>query len=286
MNIPSPLPAGLLERVLERLGFSQRPEISPAGLAEFYAAWCQRVPFDNVRKLIHIAAGDPAPLPGSSAIDFLEAWLQHGTGGTCWAGAGAVHAMLQALGFEARRGLATMMAAPDLPPNHGTVAVDFDGLRQLVDSSILCGEPLTLDEHRETRVDHPAWGLSCAPRESRWHLTWRPLNRTDGLECRLEHFDAQAADFADFHERTREWSPFNYQLHIRINRGEEVLGAAFGQAVRLGADGSVSVTPLDTAGRHRLLIDVVGLSEEIVSRLPADRPTPPPPGSRTALAAS
>jgi len=40
---------------------------------------------DNVRKLIHLRANDPAPLPGDTPEDFFGAWLVHGAGGTCWA---------------------------------------------------------------------------------------------------------------------------------------------------------------------------------------------------------
>jgi len=42
------------------------------------------VPFDNVRKLIHVKSGKAGPLPGGTAEDFFTAWLRHGTGGTCW----------------------------------------------------------------------------------------------------------------------------------------------------------------------------------------------------------
>ena len=57
-----------------------------AGLRTVYAAWCGAVSFDNVLKLIHTAEERPGPLPGSTAESFFAAWLEHGTGGTCWAG--------------------------------------------------------------------------------------------------------------------------------------------------------------------------------------------------------
>jgi N-hydroxyarylamine O-acetyltransferase len=46
----------------------------------------------------------------------------------------------------------------------------------------------------------------------------------------------------------------------------------------------VEVKEIDDTERRRMLIEDFGMSEEIVSRLPADRPTPPPPGSATAQA--
>src|SRR5262245_48157505 len=93
------LPAGtlsdpLVERVLAELGLTDSGEPTPDTLRQIYSAWCQSVPFDNVRKIIHIRSGNPEPLPGSTPEDFLGSWLKFGTGGTCWSGAGAFHALL------------------------------------------------------------------------------------------------------------------------------------------------------------------------------------------------
>jgi arylamine N-acetyltransferase len=277
------LPIGLVERVLERLDFTAHPEATLDGLNALYATWGYRVPFDNVRKLIHVRAGRPQPLPGSEPAEFFEAWLRYGTGGTCWAVAGALHALLRTLGFDAVRGVATMLAAPHLPPNHGTVLVTLDGVRYLIDGAMLCGEPLRLHDEEETIVEHPAWGLRCARRAGQWLIDWRPLQKVDGFQCRLERFDASAAEYRELYEKTRAWSPFNYQLSARLNHGDEVIGTAFGQAVTLHANGQVTQRPIDQAERKRLLIEELGMSEEIVHQLPDDVPTPPPPGSRAAL---
>ena len=59
------LPRELQERILARLGLGQFPEPTLAGLRVLYAAWCRRVPFDNVRKLIHVRAQKAGLLPGS-----------------------------------------------------------------------------------------------------------------------------------------------------------------------------------------------------------------------------
>jgi N-hydroxyarylamine O-acetyltransferase len=69
-----------------KLGLSAHPAPTFGGLQTLYAAWCRKVPFDNVRKLIHLRRQDSSPLPGNNVGDFFEAWLRHGTGGTCWAG--------------------------------------------------------------------------------------------------------------------------------------------------------------------------------------------------------
>jgi arylamine N-acetyltransferase len=280
------LPDLLLDHVLERLEIARGTGASPEMLRTVYHAWCQRVPFDNVQKLVHVREGNPGPLPGTTAEEFLDAWLRHGTGGTCWASAGGLRALLAALGFEVERGVATMLVVPDLPPNHGTVRVRLNGEHYLLDSSILHGEPLRLWEGAESRVEHPAWGVSCGQRDGRWHVQWRPMHKTDGFECRIESFGAEHPEFAARYEETRDWSPFNYQAYARRNLGEEVKGLAFGNAVTLKADGSVVCVPVDDDERRHILVRDLGMSEEIAAALPADIPTPPPPGSKTAAHAA
>ena len=90
---------------------AQRRDLT--GLRAVYAAWCEAVSFDNVLKLIHIGEGRPGPLPGWTADDFFESWLACGAGGTCWAGNGALHDLLAALGFEVERAVATMLSSPE-----------------------------------------------------------------------------------------------------------------------------------------------------------------------------
>jgi N-hydroxyarylamine O-acetyltransferase len=280
------LPESLVERVLGKLGFNSKPELNLHGLSALYAAWCQRVPFDNVRKLIHVRGGNSGPLPGSTAIDYFEAWLKFGTGGTCWSGAGASHALLVSLGFDAVRGKATMLVTPDLPPNHGTVAVTIDGVRYLFDSSILSGTPLLLHEGEPSIIGHRAWGVRCIWRNGYPFVVWRPLNRLDGFECRLDSWGATRREFETMYEKTRAWSPFNYELTARLNRGPSVIGIALGHSVELHEDGSVRRVSICAEERTRLLIEALGMAEEIVTQLPADIPTPPPPGSKTAAQAS
>ncbi len=277
------LPPALVERVLLRLGFRARPEPAFEPLRRLYAAWCQRVPFDNLRKLIHVRAGAAGPLPGDDPVDFFEAWLRHGAGGTCWAGNGALHALLRSLSFDARRGLGTMLVAPNVPPNHGTVMVPIDSRRYLLDASILHGEPLPLDEHAPTQVGHGAWGVRCERRGGNWYVHWRPLHTPAGLDCRIERLGVPAPEFHERHERSRPWSPFNFSAYARSNRGDAVLGIAFGRQVELGADGSVRQFEPTPAQRTQFLIEGLGIDAALVAGLPRDLPLAPPPDATTAL---
>lgn len=267
----------LRERVLSRLGFSEGPSVDLEGLKQIYRAWCGAVPFDNARKLLHVRRSLPGVLPGDQPGDFFEAWLRHGCGGTCWAGNGALYELLSSLGFQARRGLATMLSSPNAPPGHGTVCVSFENDRYLVDASMLHGAPLRLDDIGATSVEERAWGLTCGRRDGRFHIPWRPLHRPAGFDCRIEHFDATRAEFRDRHEATRGFSPFNFSLTARLNVGQAVLGLAFGRRVELRSTGGTSERDLTPVERMSLLVDDLGFSEALVSMIPADLPTPPRP---------
>lgn len=274
-----------VDRILEKLGLS-RPDPDLTGLRRLYAAWCRSVPFDNVRKLIHLRGQRPGALPGDTPDDFFDAWLAHGTGGTCWAGNGALHALLEALHFPATRAVATMLVAPDLPPNHGSVAVELEGTHYLVDASILHGQPLRLPADAETAVAHPAFGVRCAPDGARWRVHWRPLHLESGLVCRIERLGASDAEFGALHEATRAWSPFNFQLSARLLRGDDVVGFGLGRRCEIDALGRMQSGPLEGEERVRYLVEVLGMSEEVAAALPPDLATPPPPGSRSARTAS
>ena len=274
----------LLEQVLSRLGLSDYPAPTLDGLQTLYAAWCRKVPFDNVRKLIHIHRHEPGPLAGDDATDFFAAWLTYGTGGTCWAGNGALYTLLVSLGFDACRGMGTMLVAPHIPPNHGTVLVTCDETRYVVDASILHSEPLPLARYMPTGVTHPAWGVQCSMRAGHWYIRWRPVHMPDGLDCRLDHLHVTRETFREHHEHTRAWSPFNYELYARAIRGETVVGVVHGQRVAFDSAGSVSHTLLGGDDRLRVLVDELGMHEEIIQQLPLDTPTPPPPWSQTAQA--
>jgi len=276
----------LAERVLAKLGFAHAPANDRAGLAGLYAAWCRSVPFDNARKLIHLRANDPAPLPGDTPEDFFAAWLAHGAGGTCWALHGAWCALLEACGFDARRAIATMLVAPDQPPNHGSVSVRLGGETLLVDATMQYGEPLALDAARASEIVHPAYGVRVRPDGASWLVGWRSPFTLEPLDCRIESLAGDVATFRSYHEATRGWSPFNFQLMVRVRRGDGILNATRGERIFIATDGSVSRTPLHRDARLKLLIEEAGFSEELAQQVPDDIPMPPPPGSRGARSAS
>jgi N-hydroxyarylamine O-acetyltransferase len=266
----------LLDAVLEKLAVA-RPPADLAGLRSLYAAWCASVPFDNTLKLIHMAEPAMGPLPGSASSAFFASWLEHGTGGTCWAGNGALHDLLAGCGFDVERAIATMLPIPDIVgPNHGSVIVTIDGERWIADASILSGAPI--------RIEAPAHPAAGPLPRFEWlggkpSVRWRMLSAPTGFPCRIDRIGADREEWDALHRRTAGWSPFNFQLNTRLLRGDDSVGAAGDRQFRIGPDGALETSPLEGEARIRFLVETMGISEQIARRVPPDRPIPPrPPG--------
>ena len=260
--------------VLERLEV-EPPSRDLAGLRALYAAWCRGVPFDNVLKMIHVAEQQSGPLPGWTAAGFFEAWLACGAGGTCWAGNGALHGLLEALGFDVQRAIATMMPAQSTAPNHGSVVVSLEGERWITDASMLTAEPIRIPAPGEPADTGPLPRLEWL--DGKPAVIWRTLRVPDGFACRFERIGAGDGEWDEFHRQSGVWSPFNFELSVRVMRGPATIGVSPGERFAIEQDGSITASPLDHAARKRFLVEELGIAEDVALRLPDDRPAPPRP---------
>jgi N-hydroxyarylamine O-acetyltransferase len=271
------LPAGLVDAVLERLGLPGAPAADRAGLERIYAAWCESVPFDNVLKRLWLEETWPGRLPGSTPVDFFRDWIEYRTGGTCWAGNGALFGLLRELGFPVELGAATMLATPDTPgPNHGTVIASLDEGRFMVDASILSGAPLRLPEPGETPPP-PAALPAVQIVDGRLAVLWRTVRAPEGFPCRIERIGLGEDEWDALHQHTATWSPFNYATSARLNRGAEAIGYGAGQIYRIAPAGQVQAEPVDRSAMIRFLVEVLDIDQSVADRLPDDRPVPPRP---------
>jgi N-hydroxyarylamine O-acetyltransferase len=266
----SQLPPELVEQILIKLGFSKPPPIDLTGLTSLYRAWCHKIPFDNIRKRIHLAANNILPLPGHDDTEFYHGWLRFGVGGTCWAGNAALHTLLNSLGFSCCRATATMLTDSKQLPNHGTVIVHCDGKNFLVDASMLHNIPLLLTPNQPSSINHPAWGLSCFPHNQYWTIRWTPLHMPEGCNCRIESFPVSRDSFRQLNEASRNKSPFNDAMYIRLNSEESVMGISAGMSVNFSTSGKILKTDLTKESRLKSLVEKMGLSEEIVLKIPPD----------------
>jgi N-hydroxyarylamine O-acetyltransferase len=262
----SELSPALIGRVLRRLGFASEPGIDRRGLEQLYAAWCRHVPFDNVRKRIAMLEGNPGPLPGSLPEDFLAAWLEHGTGGTCWPSSNGLHAIVRACGFDVRRVSASMFERND--HNHGSLVVRLAGEELLVDSSILCSAPIPLRRGAETKLDDPVHPIRVEPVEASYRIHWGMAQSRDTMPCRLMDDPVDEAFFLSRYEISRSYSVFNDALYARRNFPGRLVSFVGNARHEKTASGIVSRT-LEPDELGAALVEELGLSEAIVARLRA-----------------
>ncbi len=278
MSPATSIPSELVSRVLHRLGVHDPVPLNLVGLTRVYAAWCEAVPFDNVLKLVHLIERRQGPLPGSTAVDFFTSWLNTGAGGTCWAGNGALHDLLGMLGFSVARAAATMLVTPNVPPsNHGSVVVTIQDGRYVVDASILTGVPLRLPGPGEPPEPTSEALPRLELRGDTYFIMWRHPNALDGFPCRIDRIGLDADEWNTLHQRTGVWSPFNFAVAARANRGASVIGLSTGRRFGIAANGVFTIEACDRAVRDRFLVDELGLDADLVARLPADREVPPAP---------
>ena len=218
------LEARLLKRVLTALGLEGTIPPTFDGLTMVYGAWCRRVPFDNIRKMISLHGGSNQRLSGLEAVDFFENWLEHGTGGTCWPSSNALCVLLRSLGFDVRRVAGSMFDLGII--NHGTVKVRIDGRDWLADTSMLTNVPIPVNSELYIGEMHGV-AAEVEPVDGS-HMIWADfVPMPVYVPCRL-HFDSVDTDFYEdrYEIFSREQSPFNTRLYFRTGgpEGGVILG--------------------------------------------------------------
>ena len=141
------------------------------------------------------SSGSADPFPNGPPDAFLAAYLRDGTGGTCWPSSGGLHALLVALGFDARRGSAAMYDNLSGPIHtHGTVIVRIDGVDYWVDSSMLTDRVFPFVRGEETHLDDPLHPVRVEPVDQLWRVWWpHPfLDETDRLPPARRRRDRRA----------------------------------------------------------------------------------------------
>jgi len=256
------LSSELRDRVIQRLGFSSTPSPDLVGLRALYAAWCARVPFDNVRKMIALRSNNDDPLPGGHATEFFESWLAYGAGGTCWPTSNALYELAQSLGFKADRITASMRDSGIR--NHGSVRINLDGGRWLVDSAMLTVVPLPLDQEVFVSAD-PVFGAEVEPVDAT-HVIWfdAPPN-TNYLPCRLLPDPVDHACYLGAYEESRQQSPFNQRIYARRNRPGELL-VLWGHTRFSKTVEGLQVRDLSREEVCETLRTEVGISEDLVDQ--------------------
>ena len=250
--------------MFERLGLARRPNADRAGLEALYGAWCLHVPFDNVRKRIALAGGGSAPLPGGLPEDFLDAYLEHGTGGTCWPSSNGLHALVSACGFDVRRVSASMFDRND--HNHGSLIVRLDGSEWLVDSSMLTGFPIPLDRTRGGSFGDSVHPIRVEPSSPAALVHWGMSQSTGTMPCRLMQDPVDQTFYLERYEISRGYSVFNTALYARKNFPGKLVSYV-GNKRHEKTPSGVTTTELTAPQLRTALVDEMGYSPRIVEEL-------------------
>ena len=254
------------EKVLDRFGFGSRPDPTLDNLNKLYKAWCRGVGYDNILKRVYYARKETGPFPVMEPNDFVTTWLKHGTSGSCWPTAEALFNILLKSGYDVERVSSEMLNCGDpMRPNHGTCFVHIDGEIYLADTGVVAEEVLQLIDGKETRTTSKAFGIMS---KGDGHVWWRPSHSNQDVEIAMIDGDCSNEYFAHRYEKTKEFSLFNHSLYVRKNKNDGIVTYGRGNIIRVNPEGEMSVTPTDLKDLPALLIEEMGLSEEIVSQTP------------------
>jgi arylamine N-acetyltransferase len=268
----------LSESVLAKLGLPGKPTLDLAGLNQTYAAYSAGIPNDNIQKRIWLVGNRDRPVSGGEPTEFFETWLAHGTGGTCFPASGALCALLNAVGFDARRVLgAVLMDGIEHDGNHGTVLVRLDGTDYLVDAQLAAFSALPLVEGQPASTGRGIHDIRAVPVADGFDVLWYPgSNRESPLVMRpdlergpVDH-RAFVTQYALSAQRGRRRSPFNDALFIGRHFPHRIVIVGRSNRTEISADNAVSKREITLAERMRILVEELGISAEIAEMIPPD----------------
>ena len=263
----------LLERVLTKLGLSDRPSLDLDGLNALFAAFCGNVAaIDNILKRIWLTGDRTTPLTGGDPVEYFENLLAHGAGGTCWPTNGALYALVSSLGFDARR-IAGCIVMDEYPgTNHGSIVVALDGVDYFVDANFGAFEVLPLLPDRRTSTSQGLHQIEAVPIENGFDVIWyTSFNREEPLTFRTEpeHDPVDHNFFLSYYDKTKKISVFNDTLFICRRYPDSIVTLGREKAV-VAADNTITKTEVSETERNKILVDEFGISEEIAAALPPD----------------
>ena len=268
----------LLTRVLSKLDLASELPLDLVGLNRLYAAFSSNVPNDNLQKRIWLAGSRTTPVTGGDPIEFLDNWLAHGTGGTCFPANGALYALLRAIGFDARRiSGAVLMEGIEPDGNHGSVVVRLDGIDYLADAQLAAFAALPLVPGEPASTGDGIHDIRAVPVAKGFDVQWYPgSNRQKPLIMRPDlergpvdhgYFLAQYALSAS---RDRKRSPFNEAVFIARHFSESILVVVGNNKIHVSSSNLVTKSKITVAERARILVEEMGISKDVVKAIPPD----------------
>jgi arylamine N-acetyltransferase len=272
------LPDQLFERVLEKLGLTERPGLDLVGLNTLCAAFSGHVSNDNIQKRIWFAGEQASPVTGGDPIEFFENWLAHGTGGTCFPINNAIYTLARSIGFDARRIAGSMIVEGlEQDANHGSVLVTLEGVDYLVDAQLAAFKALPLVPDQAASTGEGIHDIKAVPVEDTFHVLWYAgHNREQPItfHATQEYDPVDHVFFLTQYDlsRSNSRSPFNESLYICRHFSDSILTLGRSNKITVASDNTVTTTELTDEERRSVLVEEFGISEETVNALPPDVP--------------
>ena len=277
-EIEPALPDQLFERVLLKLGLTERPGLDLVGLNTLCAAFSGNVSNDNIQKRIWFAGAQTTPVTGGDPNEFFENWLVHGTGGTCFPINNAIYTLARSSGFDARRIAGSIiMEGIEQDANHGSVLVTLEGVDYLVDAQLAAFKALPLVPGQAASTGEGIHDIRVVPVEDGFHVLWYAgHNREQPIPFHptQEYDPVDHAFFLTQYDlsRSNSRSPFNESLYISRHFSDSILTLGRENKITVASDNTVTTIELTDKERRRVLIEDFGVSDETVNALPPDVP--------------
>lgn len=252
-----------IANTLSRLGLNPSLPPSAQALSSLYRSWCLHVPFDNIRKTTALFSGANGTLPGIEPSEFFESFLEHGSGGTCWATSNALYTLCKQCGFDALRGTASMFDMGN--ESHAVVIVRVDGRDWLLDSSLLTMNPLPLVKGESFVQQESVYCAEVDPEGDSFYV-WAvapPLEQM--IVFRLLHKDVSEDVYRANYESSREMSVFNARLYVRRNYDDRIVNLLGNMRFELGPNG-LQVSALSGDELVSELVGPLGYSTLLISK--------------------
>lgn len=257
---------GTVERVLKKLNVEEVSQCSISNLSKFYQAWCRLIPFDNLMKTHKLSTDINASLPGITAEEFFCNWLKYGVGGTCWAGNGAIFALLRTLGYNAEFIAGCMLSDPldkSSSLGHGSIIITLDEGAFLIDATMLHGVPIHLVPNESA---NKTFYFRVEKRDDKFQIKWQPLGRNYSF-FQINKRNLVESEILTLHEASRGLSKFNGSHLIRMARSSSLIGIVRGSLIVRDEQGVETFQNSDQFCFPQTLVNDFGINREFSNQI-------------------
>ncbi|GGX19046.1 arylamine N-acetyltransferase [Aquimarina muelleri] len=249
-------------KVLERLAINLPLTSNEEGLTKLYRGWCRNIPFDNFWKRLKLTEEEFSDHDQIDANQFFEIWLQHGLGGTCWTTANAMCELLKYFKFDVRMITGSMGDMGEV--NHVSLLVSLnEGKEYIIDTSILNEQPIKIDG---VHIENPVHPIQLIRNSETTKIIFEHCTKREHMPCAINKNRISKEQIVEFYIASIHNSLFNDCVYIRKNE-EGIIHSIVGTTYYTKSKNALGKKELNEEERKQVLINIMGLSEEIVEHI-------------------